>query len=444
MLQKLLRELEHDEANATRELIARLEKLREHDPDNSFLALFLAEQYLATEEWEKAESIYEQSLVSPTPDQLTGFRGLIKVLHRAEKIGPLLDIPGQLVSTSSDLRILGDQAKAIIEDEGLLQELMKEARKRRQENPDEFGDGVPLALGLLALTAKQFEPAEQMLEWALTDESVEKPEVLLAWGLGMLAAEQNERAIRTFRRAIDEKVLPDDNPAFYYYLAGALALDDKSDEAVRAARKAVEILPDSPRFASRVPWVLYHANRYDEATSEYRQLIEKFDKIHTSEDLRDILRNAKFILSNICVIQKQFLQAEEWLEQVLDEFPEDVGALNDLGYLYADQGKRLQRALHMATRAVEAKPDNIAYLDSMGWVLFRLSRLEEAKEYLVKAAAVDQPDGVILDHLGDVYIELNETDKAIESWQRAVKAFAESENQDEMEKTEAKLQKHAP
>ena len=53
----------------------------------------------------------------------------------------------------------------------------------------------------------------------------------------------------------------------------------------------------------------------------------------------------------------QLPEAEEWLEQVLDEFPEDIGALNDLGYLWADQNKHLERALAMVSKAVAAEPD---------------------------------------------------------------------------------------
>ena len=93
--------------------------------------------------------------------------------------------------------------------------------------------------------------------------------------------------------------------------------------------------------------------------------------------------------------------AEEWLEQVLDEFPDDPGAHNDLGYLWADRGVHLQRALRMTRRACQSEPDNVAYRDSYGWALFRVGKYDEAVAQLRKAAAVDEPDGVILDHLGD-------------------------------------------
>ena len=152
-------------------------------------------------------------------------------------------------------------------------------------------------------------------------------------------------------------------------------------------------------------WIQFHAKRYDDAAASYKELIEKFDASQTAQEARQVLREARLVLSNIYVIKKDIPQAEEWLEQVLDEFPEDAGAMNDLGYLWADQGKNLPRALEMARFAVEADPDNHAYHDSLGWALYKLGRYAEALEWLKKAASGEDPDGVILDHLGDCHLQ---------------------------------------
>ena len=140
------------------------------------------------------------------------------------------------------------------------------------------------------------------------------------------------------------------------------------------------------------------------------------------------------VLSNIEVQRGRLPAAEEWLEQVLDEFPEDVGAKNDLGYLWADQNKRLSRALEMCRQAVEAEPDNHAYRDSLGWALYRLGRFEPAvKELEAAVAGDDEPDGVVLDHLGDAQRAAGQTDAARATWKRAVEAFER-----EKESTKAK------
>ena len=87
----------------------------------------------------------------------------------------------------------------------------------------------------------------------------------MVWGVGLLMGDRAAEAAKVFQRGIDEKALPDDNPAFHFYLAGALAMADRTDEALAAARTAAEKKKDSARFRGRAAWVLYIAKRYDEA-----------------------------------------------------------------------------------------------------------------------------------------------------------------------------------
>ena len=80
-------------------------------------------------------------------------------------------------------------------------------------------------------------------------------------------------------------------------------------------------------------WVLYHAGRYDEARKAYQDLIEQFDAEAEADDDRDALHKSRVALSNLDVEAGKLRRGEEWLQQVLDEFPDDVEALDDLGYL---------------------------------------------------------------------------------------------------------------
>jgi tetratricopeptide (TPR) repeat protein len=146
------------------------------------------------------------------------------------------------------------------------------------------------------------------------------------------------------------------------------------------------------------------------------------------------------ILSNIAVLKDDFAQAEEWLEQVLDEYPDDISAKNDLGYLWADQNKNLERALEMIQAAVAAEPENAAYRDSLGWVFFRLGRYDEAVVELKKAAEVDEPDGVILEHLGDACQAAGQHDLARETWQRALEHFEKHNETDKAKRVKEKLE----
>ena len=163
-------------------------------------------------------------------------------------------------------------------------------------------------------------------------------------------------------------------------------------------RKSAELQKDSPRFQSRLGWIQYHAKHYDAAPQAYAALIEKFDKTHDTPEVREVLRDARLVLSNIAVLEGKLLESEEWLEQVLDEFPEDVGALNDLGYLWADPGKHLDRPGHDSRPST---PSPRTWPIATAWVGYcSLGRYPEAVAELQAAAGVEEPDGVILDHLG--------------------------------------------
>ncbi len=124
---------------------------------------------------------------------------------------------------------------------------------------------------------------------------------------------------------------------------------------------------------------------------------------------------------------KQYEKAAQSLRRSV-EIDEDFDrAYNYLGYMYADQGIKLDEAKSLIERALELQPDNGAYLDSLGWVLFKQEKYDSALNYLEDAirnwGEVDREDGddpVIRDHLGDVYKQLGNTQQALYHWRRAL------------------------
>jgi tetratricopeptide (TPR) repeat protein len=125
---------------------------------------------------------------------------------------------------------------------------------------------------------------------------------------------------------------------------------------------------------------------------------------------------------------------------VLEADPNDALANNDLGYQWADRSKNLDEAEKMIRKALEldrkargdggvlgpdADRDNAAYIDSLGWVLFRRGQLAAAREQLELATSL--PDGAddptVWDHLGDVYFRQEEKAKALTAWKKALGLF---------------------
>jgi len=92
----------------------------------------------------------------------------------------------------------------------------------------------------------------------------------------------------------------------------------------------------------------------------------------------------------------------------------NIFMMNNLAYLLAIQGKELLKAKELALKAVAAEPENASYLDTLGWVLFRLAEYDTARDILEKAAAIDTREPEILSHLSRVYDKLGNRQKAQE------------------------------
>lgn len=419
------------------DLLVRLEKLHAADEKNAPLGYFLAEQYRQAGQLDKAEPLLA-ALAKESPDA-TGYSGLAQIYRQSGRTELLFGVLAAVAGQSGGFDPLGDEAQTILADRPLVDKLLEAARALQSGGPDGLDYGGRVAAALLAMETKQYEVAAEFFNAAIAVKEDNKGELLLTWGVSLLVDDRYAEAAAVFRRGVDEHVLPSGNPAFHYYLAGALEMAGQTEEALSTAREAVALADESPRLHGRLAWVLYHAKRYDEAADAYVKIIEKFENEKATKESRQTLREARLVLSNICVLQNKIAQAEEWLEQVLDAYPEDVSASNDLGYLWADQGKNLDQALKMLQFAVGAEPDNGAYRDSLGWVLYRLGRFDEALAELKKAAEVETPDGVVLDHLGDAYSQLGQGDAAREAWQRALKSLDPQQEADRIKKIEEKL-----
>ena len=104
-------------------------------------------------------------------------------------------------------------------------------------------------------------------------------------------------------------------------------------------------------------------------------------------------------------------RAEADFRRILVAEPEDVNALNALGYTLADRTTRYGEALELIDRARAAEPDSAAIIDSYGWVLYRLGRNDEALSELRRAFSM-QKDPEIASHLGELLWVMGRKDEA--------------------------------
>ena len=103
----------------------------------------------------------------------------------------------------------------------------------------------------------------------------------------------------------------------------------------------------------------------------------------------------------------------------------NIMVLNNYSYFLSEEGKELEKALTMSSLVIASEPDNATYLDTYGWILYKLERYEEAKKHLRRAIALsDKDNDVLMLHLGDVFFALGDTFSAELYWDKASKAGA--------------------
>lgn len=115
------------------------------------------------------------------------------------------------------------------------------------------------------------------------------------------------------------------------------------------------------------------------------------------------------------------------MERLLSLNPNNANALNFVGYNLVEKGGDLDHAHELLARAMALKPGDAFVLDSYGWLLYRLGKGREAMKHLEKAAALKPEEGVISEHLADVYAALNMPQKAIAAYDKAIKAGGDKE-----------------
>ena len=232
--------------------------------------------------------------------------------------------------------------------------------------------------------------------------------------------------------------------------ADALVQRKSYDDALKLLdhAQAAQADPPSPTLAAKRAEVLFRAGREAEALRHLQDLAgaqdphsalaaaeayQRLDKYGESVPVLEKLvarpdggltapgsKAAHFLLGAAYERSGKREQAVAEFRRLLDADPEYHAALNYLGYMFAERGENLGEAQKLIEKAVALEPDNGAYVDSLGWVYYRLGRFEQARTTLERATRLEIADGTVQEHLGDVYGAMGQRDRAGEAYRRAI------------------------
>ncbi len=429
--------------NRSDELIHQLEKMADDDSQNVALQFFFADRLADAGELERARTIYDTML--QRGGDVSGYGGLARILRKMQKSDELLEALGRGMARGEDaIATLEPELKALSEDKALMGILLETGRKRAAEKTLTFEEAYLLAK--LAAALKDPDSSGQFYRLAIdSNHNPNRPAVLIQIEMAEMYMKLRaySQAVDTYHEVLESKILLEKGRArFFSLLAQALSHDNRTDEAVEAISEAIKREDDNAGFRFYEAWIYIRARNWDESIRKLEQVMKDF------EDEKEVVQLSQFSLSNVYVQKGELQKGEEILEKILEVNPESSQANNDLGYLWADQGKNLERAEKMIRKALAAEPDNGSYLDSLGWVLFKLGKLEDAIEPLEQS--VDKisagGDGTVWDHLGDLFLKMMRTEKAVEAWQTALKHLEDEKTTDTqlLDRIKDKLLQHGP
>jgi tetratricopeptide (TPR) repeat protein len=217
------------------------------------------------------------------------------------------------------------------------------------------------------------------------------------------------------------------NPNIQLLYAFQLADTGEPDQALALAQAQLKGTPEKPLPADRDTLVtISNLELRLHRSADAQAYLDKADAFSIKPDDHAYIDLQR---ATIYDHDKQYDKAEAEYRKALAVDPTSgiyPTVLNDYGYMLADRGINLSEALKMIQKAVELDPQNGAFLDSLGWVYFKLGQYGPAEENLHKAIERQSGDPSIHDHLGQVYEKQGNLKLAVAQWERSMTEYAHS------------------
>jgi tetratricopeptide (TPR) repeat protein len=419
------------------EALAHLEALLKLSRDGSAHGFMLVTNILAREQDRRRALQVMEALMAPRGDDVNALFAYANLAYLVEEyalagqqierlLGVQPGLPRALVLKANVLRKQGrdDEAleayrtalDAMPQDNALRlgyarmlvdMERLPEAREQFRMLGSQLSDNADVAYaeGLLAMQAGDLAQAERHFKHLLTlEQRVDEA----AYALGQIAETRGrtDEALRWYRQ------VSDGNNYLDAIVRSAVLINRQQGlAAARAYLHGIELQTSQQELRLYLVEgeLLRDEGAREEAQQVYDAALQQFpDNV---ELLYARAMNAEG-LGRLDLLERD-------LNAILKQEPDNVQALNALGYTLADRTDRFDEAYDLIRRAYEQRPDDPAIIDSMGWVTYRLGRLDEAEGYL-RQALEKHFDAEIAAHLGEVLWVRGRQDEARQIWHDAL------------------------
>lgn len=437
----------------------------------------LGAAYEQRKDYKDAIDAYKHAIVLDR-DNLDAIRGLAENLLNNGQLDAALEQYKVIADSNPEDAQTYVRIAEIYRREGKYDQALENLKRADTLVPDTMD--VPYSMAAVYQAQGRYDEAIKLLQDLLkktdksdvgTSQADRNNRAIFIERLGMIYREQEnyQAAVDTFRKML---TLGDENArSGYQEIIDTYREAKQWPQATSVAKEAVQKMPDDRDLRMVLDAQLADMGQVDQSVSDIRSMLKggpedrdvyvRLGIIYTRakrwSDAQEALNKAEqlstknedkayvyFLRGDLYQHQKMYDQAEEQFRKVLatttPNDPQAAATLNYLGYMNADRGVKLEESLNYIKQALTSEPNNAAYLDSLGWVYFKLGKYDLAEDNLNKAAAHMGSDPTVQEHLGDLYQKTGRLKLAAVHWDRAVQEWSKTVPAEQDSEAFAKVQ----
>ena len=189
------------------------------------------------------------------------------------------------------------------------------------------------------------------------------------------------------------------------------------EEVISLCQEARQYNPEEMAFYYYQGMAYYQEDDHDKALEAFQNGIGVINQDSSPAIVSDFYAVMGDLLHQKGLADEAF----EAYDSCLQWKEDNIMCLNNYAYYLSELGRQLDKAEQMSYKTIKAEPKNATYLDTYAWILFMQGRYAEAKVYIDQALQNDSDSSaVITEHAGDIYMQANEPERAVELWQQAL------------------------
>jgi len=222
------------------------------------------------------------------------------------------------------------------------------------------------------------------------------------------------------------QIAPDNAAARLQLVSYAWQNEDR-DKVIALCKEARQYNPDEMAFYYYQGIAYYQNSQLDEALDAFQNGIG----VITQQSDPAIVSDFYAVMGDIMHQKGMDREAYAAYDSCLQWKDDNIACLNNYAYYLSIKGEQLDKAEQMSYRTIKAEPKNATYLDTYAWILFMQKRYSEARIYIDQTLQNDSDtSAVLLEHAGDIYYHVGDTDKALVFWQQSLdRAVADNDKE---------------